>query len=358
LKLGGTTSTWAWCATTCVATAEGAAEAINDTIRGEIADGVDGALEPPRRQPSSAPAPASARRDEVGARGGRQADPRLRAARQDLDPDTDRHAEFGGDTVPIDEDWPAGFAPGSAPVAVNARWRSPEPPQRTDMKHLLLKAATTATDQGTFEAVISTGSVDREGDIVEPSAFITALEKWVTVGKLVPLDYNHSGEVIGHIDPATARVEGNEVIAKGFIDQAIRSRQGAWRLVKSGTLSRSRSASSSRTAARPSAPARSRATTSPSSTCSRSRRAGRTGQQRHARALVQVAGEHGRRADDGLARARASPRSRPADCAIWPRDGAAAGERGRQRREEAFAAPSRRKQWMRPTRTQVVRWTR
>jgi hypothetical protein len=30
--------------------------------------------------------------------------------------DTDRHAEFDGDTVPLDADWPAGFAPGGAPA--------------------------------------------------------------------------------------------------------------------------------------------------------------------------------------------------------------------------------------------------
>jgi hypothetical protein len=29
--------------------------------------------------------------------------------------DTDRHAEFDGDTVALDADWPAGFAPGGAP---------------------------------------------------------------------------------------------------------------------------------------------------------------------------------------------------------------------------------------------------
>jgi hypothetical protein len=29
--------------------------------------------------------------------------------------DTNRHAEFDGDTVPIGSDWPAGFAPGTAP---------------------------------------------------------------------------------------------------------------------------------------------------------------------------------------------------------------------------------------------------
>jgi hypothetical protein len=28
--------------------------------------------------------------------------------------DSDRHAEFNGQTVPLGDDWPSGFAPGSA----------------------------------------------------------------------------------------------------------------------------------------------------------------------------------------------------------------------------------------------------
>lgn len=112
------------------------------------------------------------------------------------------------------------------------------------MEHLLLKAATTATtDQGEFEAVISTASIDRDGDIVEPRAIVTALAKWVPLGKMVPLAYSHrdpaTGQavVIGHIDPASARVNGKEVIAKGWVDQSTERGAETWRLVKSGTLS-------------------------------------------------------------------------------------------------------------------------
>jgi HK97 family phage prohead protease len=105
------------------------------------------------------------------------------------------------------------------------------------VQHLLLKAATTATDQGTFTAVISTATIDRDGDIVEPSAMVNALAKWASLGKLVPLAWNHTDEVIGHIDPATATVENSEVVAKGWIDQSTDRGQEAWRLVKSGTFS-------------------------------------------------------------------------------------------------------------------------
>ena len=106
------------------------------------------------------------------------------------------------------------------------------------MEHLLLKAAVAAaTDQGTFEAVISTATPDRDGDIVAPSAMVAALEKWAAVDKLVPLAWAHTDMVVGHIDPATVRVDGDEVIAKGFIDQSTDRGAEAWRLVKSGTLS-------------------------------------------------------------------------------------------------------------------------
>jgi HK97 family phage prohead protease len=64
-----------------------------------------------------------------------------------------------------------------------------------------------------------------------------SLAKWAALGKLVPLAWNHTDEVIGHIDPASVRVENNEVIAKGYVDQSTPRGEEAWRLVKSGTLS-------------------------------------------------------------------------------------------------------------------------
>jgi HK97 family phage prohead protease len=106
------------------------------------------------------------------------------------------------------------------------------------MEHLLLKAATTATtDQGVFEAVISTPSVDRDKDIVEPQAMVDALQKWAALGKLVPLAWAHTEDVVGNVDPATVRVENAEVIVAGQIDQTTELGMEAWRLVKSGTLS-------------------------------------------------------------------------------------------------------------------------
>jgi HK97 family phage prohead protease len=107
------------------------------------------------------------------------------------------------------------------------------------MDHLLLKAATTVTEEGVFEAVISTATIDRELDIVEPQAMVDALQKWVASGKKVPLRWNHGTEpehIIGHIDPGTARVVDGEVAVAGFVDQTAKLGGDAWRLVKSGTL--------------------------------------------------------------------------------------------------------------------------
>jgi HK97 family phage prohead protease len=107
------------------------------------------------------------------------------------------------------------------------------------MEHLLLKAATTATtDQGTFEAVISTPTIDREKDIVEPSAMVNALTKWAGLGKLVPLAWAHTDEVVGNVDPSTVRgAQNGEVIVKGQVDMSTPRGEETWRLVKSGTLS-------------------------------------------------------------------------------------------------------------------------
>lgn len=108
------------------------------------------------------------------------------------------------------------------------------------MEQLILKAAVTAaTDQGVFTAVISTATVDRQNDIVEPTAVLASMQKWAQTGKKLPLAWGHStaaADQIGHVDPATTMVQGNEVIATGWIDQTTEVGAHAWRLVKSGTL--------------------------------------------------------------------------------------------------------------------------
>ena len=98
------------------AMAEGAATAINATVRGEIDDlGLDEAMNRTAQHVSTAGTSLGARatiwaREEAARQSGTY-EQRLKT----WIADTDRHAEFDGDTVPIGEDWPSGFAPGSPP---------------------------------------------------------------------------------------------------------------------------------------------------------------------------------------------------------------------------------------------------
>jgi HK97 family phage portal protein len=96
--------------------AEESAKAINGKVRQEIHDlGLEGAI-----------ARFPAHTESAGAGLGTNATSfaRKEAARMSPDPDrrvktwvpnTKRHAQFGGQTVSLGDDWPAGFAPGSAP---------------------------------------------------------------------------------------------------------------------------------------------------------------------------------------------------------------------------------------------------
>ena len=108
------------------------------------------------------------------------------------------------------------------------------------MARIAFKATTTTTDAGVFSAVISTASVDREGDIVDPAAMVDALKAWAAAGKMVPLVWQHDAhdpeETIGTVDPTTARAVGEEVHVDGHVDQSTPRGEQAWRLVKSGAL--------------------------------------------------------------------------------------------------------------------------
>jgi HK97 family phage portal protein len=98
------------------AMAEGAAGAINDTIRSDIdALGLDDAFARAAQHVASAGASLGVRSTvwarEEAARQSPGYDTRVKS----WIADTDRHAEFDGETVPIGADWPAGFPPGGAP---------------------------------------------------------------------------------------------------------------------------------------------------------------------------------------------------------------------------------------------------
>jgi hypothetical protein len=76
------------------------------------------------------------------------------------------------------------------------------------MEHLTRKAvATTTTDLGEFEAVISTSAIDREKDMVEPDAMVSALQAWILTGKMLPLHWNHGSDpedIVGHVGTSSA----------------------------------------------------------------------------------------------------------------------------------------------------------
>ena len=106
---------------------------------------------------------------------------------------------------------------------------------------LTMKAtvAETVEEQGTFTAVISSGNIDREHDIIVPGALVSAIHKWM--GRAIPLVWAHqidvASSIIGSINPASAREEQGEVIVEGAIDRSTPQGQECWRLVKSGTIS-------------------------------------------------------------------------------------------------------------------------
>jgi HK97 family phage prohead protease len=107
------------------------------------------------------------------------------------------------------------------------------------MEHLTFKAATIAADLGEFEAIISTASVDRDGDVVDPAAMVRALHVWTETGKVIPLHWNHKSEpedIVGYVNPDSAMQTGGEVSVTGRVDLDSPRGPEVWRLIKSGSI--------------------------------------------------------------------------------------------------------------------------
>jgi HK97 family phage prohead protease len=103
-------------------------------------------------------------------------------------------------------------------------------------EHITLKAVTTTTDQGVFEAVISTEGIDREKDVVSADGMVAALRKW---NRPLPLAWNHrtdAADIFGTMDPASAKNVNGEVIATGQVDLTSDVGKEAWRSFKSRTI--------------------------------------------------------------------------------------------------------------------------
>lgn len=104
------------------------------------------------------------------------------------------------------------------------------------LEHLTLKAVTTTTDQGLFEAVISTEALDREGDVVSAAGMVAALHKW---NRPLPLAWEHHTDaknIFGSIDTQSAKEVSGEVVVNGDIHLESEVGQEAWRSFKARTI--------------------------------------------------------------------------------------------------------------------------
>jgi hypothetical protein len=60
-----------------------------------------------------------------------------------------------------------------------------------------------------------------------------------SVGKQIPLHWSHSPnpeDVIGHVNPSSAKAVNGEVVVSGWVDRSTERGREVWRLAKSGTL--------------------------------------------------------------------------------------------------------------------------
>lgn len=105
------------------------------------------------------------------------------------------------------------------------------------MQHLTLKAETTTTDQelGTFVAVVSAWDADREGDVIERTAFDKTTRAWRASGKKLPLLFEHSTRVVGALDPASMHPTEQGLVVSGEVDRETEEGRQVWRTIKAGT---------------------------------------------------------------------------------------------------------------------------
>lgn len=102
-----------------------------------------------------------------------------------------------------------------------------------------MTASSVVVDEGIFSAIISTSDVDLQRDVVRPEAILDALGRWATVDRDLPLHWAHSAapeDIVGAVDPSTARKRGNQVVVDGWVDQSTPRGREIWRLIKSGTV--------------------------------------------------------------------------------------------------------------------------
>ncbi|MGA8926072.1 MAG: HK97 family phage prohead protease [Solirubrobacterales bacterium] len=108
--------------------------------------------------------------------------------------------------------------------------------------HKEFKAAATETNEqtGSFVALVSTFTVDRQNERVMPGAFRKSLERWRRSGQMIPVMADHEGEinaVVGHIDPRLTNETAEGLEATGTIDTSTELGKRVYALLKKATLS-------------------------------------------------------------------------------------------------------------------------
>jgi HK97 family phage prohead protease len=109
------------------------------------------------------------------------------------------------------------------------------------MLHKTMAQADATTDErGSFTAVVSTGSLDRQGERIIRGAFTRSLRRWMASGKMIPILADHEGRVasvVGHIDPRLTAETTEGLSATGVLDLSTELGKRVYELVKSGSLS-------------------------------------------------------------------------------------------------------------------------
>lgn len=99
---------------------------------------------------------------------------------------------------------------------------------------------TEVTAPGSFVALVSTFSLDRQGEQVVPGAFEATLKRWRDSGQMIPVLADHDGvigAVVGSIDPRLSGETDQGLEAAGVLDTSTELGARVYSLIKAGTLS-------------------------------------------------------------------------------------------------------------------------
>jgi Escherichia/Staphylococcus phage prohead protease len=98
----------------------------------------------------------------------------------------------------------------------------------------------TITDQGRFEAIAATWSVDRQNEQILKGAFEDTITAWQHRGRPVPVHWDHKGEaanVIGSVDPRSMAETDEGLYVEGKLDlEDSEVAREAWRSMKAGRI--------------------------------------------------------------------------------------------------------------------------